>query len=1045
MKTLSAKLEANDVMKNTSVYLRATLLALAFQFALCAVSPQAQVYAQDDFEVDGDVTDAESGNGLPGVNVVVKGAPEIGTITRTNGAYSIEVPSPTDTLVFSFVGYQSQEVPIDDRSEVDVALEASVMQMEEVVVSVGYGEQSITTTTGSVSQISGEDLEVEPTTNLSNALQGRVPGLIGVNSSGRPGSDGSNLIIRGAATLNNNAPLVVIDGIPGRQGGLNRLNPSDIKNISVLKDASAAIYGSRAANGVILVETKRGQAGETRINVNVEQGFSQPTIVPQMADAATYMTMLNEIDEYNDNPHRYTPEEIEAHRGDVSGSWERFNTDWYNTALKDYSYETVANASVSGGSEDVRYFVSARGVTENGILVNSNTDYNQFGFRSNVDGDISPALTLSMNLHGRLEQRNRPSWTRGVESAWEMLQRGKPTEPAYWPNGQPGPAQEEGVNPVVAGLTGYDDSNNYYFQSNLSLEAQVPGVEGWTLEGTAAYDKAFYERKRWQEPWTLYNWGGERDEDGNPVLIPTQTGVPEPRLSQWNSDTRDVLLRATSRYERSFGPHNTSFLLGSEWQSSKYDYLYAFRRYFPTDQIQELFAGGQAQRANDGTGSQSARLNFFGRANYNYKAKYLLEFVARYDGSYIFPEDDRFGFFPSVSAGWQLAQERWFNVVTASTFDRFKLRASYGQTGNDQIEPFQYLRTYGFGGEFAYGDGLGTRISATRVPNPDITWEVANQFDVGIQGGLLNERLTFDMTYFRQLREDILWFRSEAVPETAGFSLPRENIGEVLSYGFEGMVGFVHSFNDDVSLRAGANITYAENEIRYFAEAEGVLPWQQNTGMPMNTGLYYVADGIWKNQEQIDNAEAVWDGARPGDIRFADLNDDGTIDGDDRKRVAENSRPDVIGGVTLGATLGPVDAHMFWQGATQVQQYVFSGAVGEFGNYFQSFAENRWTSENPDASGPRAYNRVEPYWASNSSTYFLRDAKYLRLKSARIAYTLPQNLTTPLSVEGLQLYVSGRNLITFTPLEIMDPEIRVGSAQTYPPERAYVLGLQMNF
>ena len=1010
----------------------ALFIALLF-VGLAVLAPAA--HAQH--EVTGTVTDAEDGTTLPGVNIVVKGT-QTGATTTSNGTYTLQAPSPTDTLAVSFVGYERQEIPIDSRSEIDIALQQSVTTMQEVVVSVGYGEQTVETTTGSISQVSGEELDAIPATNLSQTLQGTVPGLIGVNSSGRPGGDDSNLLIRGASTLNNNAPLVVIDGIPGRQGGLSRLNAANIASISVLKDASAAIYGSRAANGVILVETKRGRPGETLVNVNVERSYSQPTVVPEMADAPTYMQMLNEAGQAN-----FTQEEIDAHRGDLSGSYENFNTDWYGAVLKDFSQETTMNASVTGGSETIRYRVSADAVTEDGILVNSGTGYNQFGFRSNLDGDLNDYLTLSLNLHGRLEERERPSWTRGLNSAWELLQRGKPTEPAFWPNGQPGPAQEQGVNPVVSNLTGYDNQNTYYFQSSLSMNAEIPGVEGWIAEGTFAYDRQFNRNKRWQKPWTLYNFAG-MDENDEPVLVGVESGVPEPRLEQFNYDARDILLRATSTYENNIGDHYGKLLLGTEYQSEEGNQMYAFRRFFLSDQIQELFAGGQAQQNIDGTGFHSARLNFFSRLNYNYKQRYLLEFIGRYDGSYIFPEGDRFGFFPAVSAGWRLGQEPWFSGLTGGFFDRLKLRASYGQTGNDQIEPYQFLLTYGFNGEFAYADGLGTRISQTRVPNQDVTWEVAKQFDVGIEGAFLDNRLAFDVAYFNYFRDDILWFRDEAVPETAGFSLPRENIGQVRSYGADGLVVFSQSVTPDFSFDISANLTYAKNKIEYFAEPEGVLPYQQNTGRPMDTGLYYIADGIFNDQEEIDNNPS-WPDARPGDVRFADINDDGVIDGADRRRINQNGTPDLIGGLNLNVSYGQFDAGVLFQGATQVQHYVFAGAVGTFGNYFQEFAENRWTPENPDASGPRAYNRVEPYWASNQNTYFLRDAKYLRVKSARLGYTLPTRLTESIRMERLQVYLTGRNLLTFTPLKVMDPEVRSGSAQEYPPERAYTLGFQLSF
>jgi TonB-linked SusC/RagA family outer membrane protein len=1003
--------------------------------------------------VTGEVVDAREGTTLPGVNIVVQGT-QTGTTTRSDGSFTVEAPADDATLVFSFVGYQQQEVPIEGRSEITVQLEPAVTAMEEVVVNVGYQEQTIETTTGSVSQVSGEDLDIQPTTNLTQTLQGTIPGLIGVNSSGRPGRDNSNLLIRGASTLNNNSPLVVIDGVPGRQGGLARLDPADIQSVSVLKDASAAIYGSRAANGVILVETKEGRAGETQIDVNVEQSYAQPTVVPDMANAMTYMQMMNEQAGYNNQSPFFTQEEMDQTRqlmasGEIGNSYEFHNTDWYGTALQDFSQETTASASITGGGETVQYRTSINAATEDGILVNSGTGFDQLGFRSNLQGDVTDNFNMNLNLHGRVEERSIPAWTRGLNSAWEMLQRGKPTEPAFFPNGKPGPAQENGVNPVVANQTGFDDETTYFFQSDLNMTYDVPAVEGWSIEGTVAYDRHFYNEKRWQKPWTLYSFTGM--ENGEPVLQGSEVGVPEPRLTENDRDMQDILLRATTTYDKSLGDHNTSFLLGTEFQSSDMDTTHTFRRFFPTDQIQEFVAGGTSQQNIFGTGEQSARFNFFGRLNYNYSEKYLVEVVARYDGSYIFPEGERFGFFPSISAGWRIAQEDWFNGVTNGVFDRLKLRSSFGLTGNDQIEPYQFLRTYALSGQTAFGDGLGTTISQTRVPNPAVTWEVARQFDVGLEGAVLDSRLSFNLTYFNHFRDDILWFRSEAIPSTAGFSLPRENIGQVRSTGYEAQVNYTQDVTSNFSFRVGANMTFAEDEIVDFAEADGVPAWQENEGRPMGTGLFYVDDGIWNTQEEINQAEANcpngnlchWPGARPGDVRFKDINGDGVINADDRRRVTENGRPDLIGGLNLGATYGNFNLNLQLQGAAQVRHYVFTGAAGTFGNYFQAFAEDRWTSENTDASGPRAYQRTNPYWASNQNTFFLRDAKYLRLKAAQLSYQVPQSLTQGIGVGSFQVYLSGRNLLTLTPIEVVDPEIRNDAGQVYPPERAYTFGVRM--
>jgi TonB-linked SusC/RagA family outer membrane protein len=1021
-----------------------TLLTTFAVLPSLAASPAA---AQEGHLVSGRVVDAEDRGTLPGVNIVIKGT-QIGTATRMNGTFSLRAPSPNDTLAISYIGYERTEIPIEGRDNIVIALERGIVTLDAVVVTVPYGEQTVATITGSVSSISGETLDRIPTTNLTQSLQGTVPGLIGVNESGRPGRDNSTLLIRGMSTLNNNEPLVVIDGVPERQGGLARLNPADIQDISVLKDASAAIYGSRAANGVILVTTKQGRVGEPRVSLNVERGWARPAVIPEMADAATYMQMLNEIDVFRGNPSRYSAEDIECHRTEAD-PWECPNTDWYDEGFKDFAQEITAYASLTGGGENVRYRLSAEGVTEGGILVNSAEAYDQLGFRSNIDGNITDDLSLSLNLHGRYENRELPAWTRENtnaptgNAAWELLQRGKPNEAAFWPNGLPGPDQENGVNPVVSDQTGYDNDQSYYFQSNVTLALEVPGVDGWTVDGTVAYDRSFWNRKRWQKPWTLYSYGG-RDANGEPILTGVQRGVPDPRLTQESENETDVLLRATTRYERTFGgSHNTALLLGTEWQKGSWNNLWTFRRFFPSDQIDLQFAGGTDQQNLSGSAAHEARLNFFGRLNYNYRQKYLLELVARYDGSYIFPEGDRFGFFPSISVGWRLDQEDWFTNLAGSIFDRLKLRASYGQTGNDQIEPYQFLSTFEFNGQYAFGDGLGTRIEPTRVPNPSITWEVATQFDVGIQGAILGERLAFDFTYFRHNRDDILWFRSEAVPQTAGFSLPRENIAAMSNRGFEGELHFSQRLSDNATLRAGANITFAQDEVEFFAEAEGALPYQRNTGKQWDTDLYYLADGIFADSTEL-MSYPHWEGARPGDIKFVDFNADSVIDGADRVRINENDIPDIIGAFNVGATIGRFDLYVLFQGATQVRQYMRAGSVGEFGNFFKEDADKRWTPENPNAEGPRAWNRVDPYWADEDNTYFLRDAKYLRLKTASIGFSLPQSWLRMFGgMESLQLYLTGRNLLTWSPLKIMDPEIRNQSAHEYPPERAFTIGLQM--
>jgi len=991
--------------------------------------------------VSGVVSDQETGRSLPGVNILVKNM-GTGTATKSDGSYKLEVSSPKDTLVFSFVGYNKKEVPIRGREEVNVSLAPAVSALQEVVVNVGYQEQTVATTTGSVDQISGDDLETESTSNLTEALQGRVPGLIGVSQGGRPGIDGSRLLIRGRGTLNDNSPLVVIDGVPDRQGGLSRLSPSDIADVSVLQGASAAIYGAQAANGVILVQTKRGREESPQINVNVDQSWNQPTVLPELANASSYMEMLNELDLYRGNEPRFSQDEIEKHRNCQPDSWTCFDTDWFEESFQDFSSRTTANASLTGGEESYQYRFSLRGLTESGITTSSSTRYNQVGFRTVLDWQPSDFFSISANVHGRVEDRNYP--TESASQIFQFAQQLKPTDPAYWPNGKPAPGLEDGINPVVAASeeTGYDDRETYFLQSNLSLNFDLP-VEDWNAEGTVAYDRNFMDRQLWKTPWTLYNWSGQRDEDGDPILAPQEVGVPEPRLSEWKENERDILLRATSQYEKSVGDHNAKLLVGTEYQSGESKNVFAFRRFFQTDQIDQLSAGGTSQQDIAGNASHSARLNFFGRANYNFKERYLLEVVARYDGSYIFPEGDRFGFFPTVSAGWRIAQEGWFDSFTGGFFDRLKLRASYGQTGNDSVEPYQFLRTFGFSGQWVTREGLDPIISVNRVPNPNITWEVATQFDAGLQGAVLEDRLTFDFSYFNYFRDDILWFRNESVPQTAGFSLPRENIGQVRSWGVDGQLNYQQDITSNISIRAGGNLSWARDKIVFFDEAPGAPSYQRGTGKPINSQLYFVADGIWNTQKEIDNADAHWPGARPGDIRFKDINGDGKIDGKDRKRVGTNRRPDLSGAFHLGTTVSQFDARVMFQWATNVNRYVGNNFAGEIGNYLQKHVENRWTPENKDGTWPRAYNRTDPYWIGNQNTFWLRDSSYLRLKSVRVGYTVSSEFSEQFGVDKLSVHISGRNLLTLSALDLYDPEIDWLSS--YPPERSFTIGASVDF
>ncbi|MFH5886158.1 SusC/RagA family TonB-linked outer membrane protein [Halalkalibaculum sp. DA3122] len=1017
--------------------------------------------------VSGQVTDNE-GETIPGVNIIVKGT-TTGTTSGVDGNWELNVPSLQDTLIFSFVGFQRQEVPINGRTSIDVTLMPQTVSGEELVV-VGYGEREKETLTGSVSAVGGEDLEKVPTSNVSNTLGGRIPGLVTVNSSGEPGYDGSTIRIRGNSTLDDdrgdgldtNAPLVVIDGVPNRSGGLDRLNPENIESISVLKDATAAIYGSQAANGVILVTTKRGTslAGGPQFNLKFNQGFNQPTRIPEMADAQQYLSMLNEIDHYRGRPLSYTEDEIQRYGNPDHPEYDPWlypDTDWFAEVLKPMSYQTKADMSVSGGSENVSYFLSFGGLTEDGFYENSATRYNQYNFRSNIDGQINDNISLRFDVSGRLEDRNFPN--RSAGSIFRFTMRGKPHLPARWPNGLPGPDIENGTNPVVAATpeTGYSDDERYYFQSNLGLDVDIPGVEGLGVRANVSYDKNFQSVKNWQTPWTLYQFDSGAYQNAGDNADPEQfltgapRGFPEPRLFQESSEGYNVLLNLVAEYQRDFGDHSTSFLLGTEQTRFKSNWFNAFRRYYISDQVDQMFAGGDSEKDNDGSASSGARLNYFTRVNYDYQDKYLFEFVGRYDGSYIFPEEGRFGFFPAFSAGWRISEEDFFSD-NVGFINELKLRASWGQTGNDRIEPFQYLAPYGFGdGRVMGGGSIQPSVYQTRVPNPEVTWEVANQLDVGIDATMLNDNISLTFDYYDYLREDILWWRNASVPQTSGLTLPRENIGEVRSWGYDGSITYRNQVGNDFFYDVTLNGTYALNEIKFWDEAPGAPEWQQSTGHPMFTSLYYVADGIYQTQDEIDNS-AHWDGARPGDVIFKDLNGDGEITADDRKRIDKTDVPKFTGGLEFSASYKNFDFIVFFQGATGGVVYTQTES-GEIGNFRADFADNRWigdldgdgSPDRPSTTDPRTWNRGDEYWASNANTYFLEETDYIRLKTVEIGYNLPTDLLDRLGMRSMRVYTNGFNLATLSKIKFMDPEAGAGNGQYYPQKRIINVGLSVSF
>ncbi|MDO1448575.1 TonB-dependent receptor [Rhodocytophaga aerolata] len=999
--------------------------------------------------ITGKVTSQEDNQGLPGVNVLVKGS-AVGTTTDANGNYSLNAPDGNGTLVFSYIGYTTEEVPINNHSTINVALVADIQSLSEVVV-VGYGEQRKATLTGSVASVKGTEIIQTPTTNVSNTLAGRMSGVVAVTRSGEPGYDGSTIRIRGVNSLGNNDALIVVDGIPGRS--LDRIDPNSIESITVLKDASAAIYGAQAANGVILITTKRGRTGKPEITLNLNQGYGRPTRIPRMADAVEYATMLNEIDAYRNRTPRYSAEDLQKY-ADGSDPWRYPNTDWFSEVLKPWSGQNYGNIQISGGGENLKYFLLAGAKTQDGYYKNSAAKYSQYDFRSNLDGKISNYVNIGVDIAGRQENRNFP--TRSAGSIFRMVMRGKPNMTAYWPDGTPGPDIEYGDNPVVVSTdaTGYDKDTWYVLNSNVKLNIIVPWVKGLSLTSNAGIDKGFRHRKRFETPWFLYSWDGQSyDANGQPVLIKGKKGFDDPRLTQETEFNQSILLNAMLNYETSVAEvHNIKLMVGSERRSGNRDLFSAYRRFFISTTVDQMFAGGDAERNNGGTAYLNRRLNYFGRANYNYLEKYLVEFVWRYDGSFQFPKDKRFGFFPGVSAGWRISEESfWKNNI--AFINNFKIRGSWGQTGNDRIEingvpyDWQYIASYGFDPSnqtYVFGiDQENKRLREARIPNPNITWEVASQSNIGFETQLFNSKFFIEADYFYNKRSQILWPRNASVPASAGLTLPPENIGKVANQGFDFNIGYNNNIND-FQYQVSVNGGYAKNKILFWDEAPGAPDYQLSTGQPMNTSLYYNAIGIFRDEEAV-NSRPHWDGAKPGDIIFQDVNNDGKIDANDRVRNPFTNIPRFTGGLNLNLQFKGFDLAVLFQGAAGAVRYIQTES-GDIGNFLKEYYDNRWTPENPDASGPRTFNRDEEYWRNQQNTYFLHRTDYIRLKNLQLGYSLPVALTGKLGMQNIRFYISGFNLLTYSPdLKDFDPETDNASGQSYPLQKVLNGGLTVTF
>lgn len=1005
-------------------------------------------------QVTGRVTD-EKGEGLPGVSILVKGTQQ-GAITDENGHFQLNV-SPGAVLVFSFVGYETTEITVGNESHLEVALKIDERALEEVVV-VGYGVQKKVNVIGSISTIASKELSSAVVPNVSNAISGRMPGVLVQQRSGEPGANSASILIRGKSTLGNNSPLVVIDGVQGRD--LNSLNLDDVENISILKDASAAIYGARAANGVILVTTKSGKTDAPPIfNYRFSEGFLSPTKLPEMASSWEYAEMLREVEMYRGvapSNMTFTEEDIEKFK---SGKfpWTHPNTNWYKEALSPRSSIRNHNFSVHGGSKKIKYYASYGNFFEEGIYRHSANNFGRNNLKGRIDVEVNKYLSLGLDVNGSVEKRK--SSVKSSTNIFTSIIRNYPYRHAIFPGtDKPGPDIEYGDQPIVtpSDAPGFDHEDRFRSNNIISATVKIPGVSGLKVDAFYSYDKYFRKRKFFEKPYTLYDFdqagylaaGNTGVENGEAFIIPYRAGtVPEPRLTDTYEDSNDRSLNLRLSYERTFkNLHNISGFVAYENAFFEGQGISAFRRYFNSDQLPYLFAGGDSQKDNSGTVSIDARANFISRINYDYNETYLLQIGFRRDGSIRFSEESgRWGNFPSVLAGWRPSEYNWWKS-SVRVVDELKLKLSWAKMGNDLVPPFQYLSSYGFGSGVVFGSDLtySPALYQSGTPNPFITWEVANNFNFGLESRLFNHSLTFELDFFKERRNNILVKRNASVPNFTGLTLPDENFGIVDNKGVEMALGY-NGKTGSFSYNLHGTFSFARNKVIEFDEPERSVPWQVRTGKPQGAQLLYKSIGVFRDEEHVNSMPHV-PGARPGDLIIEDYDKDGQITPDDRILIPLTEDPEIMFGLSGSFSYKSLSLSFLVQGVERAIRNVYTlSNQGTSGNYFKYDAVDRWNPKNPNATKPRAFDRVEEYWRQNYLTdYGFHKLGYARVKNVKLAYQLPDKFAHLVRMKQAEISFTGQNLLLiYNRNQIADPE--VGNAYSYPLMSAFSIGGNFSF
>ena len=988
--------------------------------------------------VGGKITDSK-GQPLAGVTIHAKAA-DISTESLASGQYSLRLPDGNDTLIFTIVGYTTQQVPVQGRKEINMILEEKISGLNEIVV-VGFGQQKKITTIGAQSTIKAEDLR-QPVANLTDVIAGRVAGVIGVQRSGQPGYDNAEIYIRGISTFTNSSPLVLVDGI---ERDFANVDPEDIASFSILKDASAtAVYGVRGANGVILIQTKKGRVGKPMINAQYDQGLTQFTKIPKFADGVTYMKMANEA-YHNSNPNdplpKYSQDRIDKTLSKADPDLYP-NVDWFTTLFNKFGQNRRARVNANGGSENAQYYLSIGYYDEKGMYktdqlanYNSAIKFTRYNFTANLDLQLTKTTKVNFGAAGWISDGNFPG--NSVDAIWGSAYLLPPIViPAIYSNGLHSQIRTGDINNPYNLLTqsGYVTEFKSQLWSNIRLTQDLGfWLKGLSMTGMFSFDN--YNAHIISRTKSVDGYLAKgRDSAGNLLVDRTSVGTNYLGYSRTNGGTRQFYTEAAINYNRTFGKHNVTGMVLYN-QSDKED---AFAADFMSS-IPYRYLG------------------LAGRTTYAYDNRYLAEANFGYNGSETFAPDHRFGFFPSFGAGWVASEERFFKPLS-NAVQFLKFRFSYGLVGNSNIggRRFAYIATVGAGnGNYSYGqNGVNNDITGLDIGDyaVSVTWEKAKKANLGVEIKTLQNALSLTVDLFSENRSGIFRQRGD-VPSYEGIrALPYANLGEIHNRGVDATLEINKRVGKDLTLVFRGNFTWNRAMIINDANAPWPYPWQQRIGRKLGQRFGYTALGLYQSEQEVTNSPYQTGANRPGDIKYKDLNGDGRIDTYDQGPIGYGSIPEIVYG------FGPTIMWKGWslagwfKGISNVDIQLNGDGLqpfsqgGERGNLLTQIT-NRWTpgSTNPHPFYPRlTYGNDNMNYAGSS--WWVKNGAFMRLQTAQLSYSFSNRKW--LSVAGLSnlnIYFIGYNLLTLSGFKLWDVELGDGRGSQYPLVKTYNLGIKTTF